>query len=62
MHTILSEVLEGLRLGRMTVFRKPDGGVRGIGRHLPQAGGSHCREQIALQHQKQGASVWRTSS
>ena len=28
--TIPSEVLEGLRLGRMTALRKPDGGVRGI--------------------------------
>ena len=27
---IPSEVLEGLRLGRMTALRKPDGGVRGI--------------------------------
>ena len=39
--TIPSEVLEGLRLGRMTALRKPDGGVRGItvGAHPPDVDG-----------------------
>ena len=25
-----SEIIDGIRLGRMTAFQKPDGGVRGI--------------------------------
>ena len=51
------EILEAIRLGRLTALSKPDGGVKGDrrGRHPPEVGGSDYR-QASLETGRSGHS------